>query len=738
MAKKRTKTRTRARARPVAVRVQEPAPEPAGPEPAPEVAAEVRTRRLDFLRRFSALEVALVAACVAFVVWHLRPGLLFANTTPAAGDTGGHVWGPQFLRAHLFDRGLLAGWSNDWFGGFPAYRFYMPIPALGAVLLGTFLPYGIALKVMLALPLVALPIVAWRFGRAARLSTPGPALLAIASLLFLFDSSNLKFGGSIASSIAGEYGNALAITLALLCFAIFVEDLERGRRGPMAGVVGAIAACCHPVGFGFVIVGLLAMVGASAIVDLDQALRELPHLGRTLALTLTISAFWYVPFFAFHLYTNDLNFARVTGVRHLLFPLPIAIELVLAVLFVIGLLDAIANARRAVLGLALTGGLFALAALVAPRGMLWNARLAPPWYLMWVLVAAAGANVVFEWACERVGDRRRRWFAIAAPIACAAIVLGGLAWDMGTLPGTTKTQTVVDGRKFTTQVHWLVGPSHTPSVVPAFVAQAFGGYQRDVHWAEYDTLISTMKRLTKQYGCGRLMPEFDPTGRYGSVYGADLLPYWTDSCVATITGLYNDSSATAPVALVAESALSQTYSAYQVGLPYEPLSLAKGVHYLRELGARYYLAVSKAAIAQARATKGLPRRGHGRGIGGVPRRRCRAPATARRGAARDPRGGIRREEMEGRGAELVRLRQREPRPVRRVGARFLATRHRSTDATRAAQGAVRAGDERQGHRHLDSLPREPNGHARTRPRARTSRGGTSRARTVRTVRRRTG
>ena len=40
-------------------------------------------------------------------------------------------------------------------------------------------------------------------------------------------------------------------------------------------------------------------------------------------------------------------------------------------------------------------------------------------------------------------------------------------------------------------------------------------------------------------------------------------------------------------------------------MPYEQLSVAKGVHYLRELGARYYLAQTPAAIAQARAVKGL-------------------------------------------------------------------------------------------------------------------------------------
>src|SRR5205085_6450788 len=66
-----------------------------------------------------------------------------------------------------------------------------------------------------------------------------------------------------------------------------------------------------------------------------------------------------------------------------------------------------------------------------------------------------------------------------------------------------------------------------------------------------------------------------------------------------------DSSANSAIAFVAESVVSETFPSYEPGLPYQALSLDKGVHILRELGARYYLARSTPAIAQARATKGL-------------------------------------------------------------------------------------------------------------------------------------
>ena len=271
--------------------------------------------------------------------------------------------------------------------------------------------------------------------------------------------------------------------------------------------------------------------------------------------------------------------------------------------------------------------------------MLWNARLAPPWYLAWVLVAGVGAGALVEMAKGRFAGDARTWIGVIAAGACVIVVLGGIAWDLGALPGTTKTVKVLDGRRVTTSARWIVGPSHTPSGIPLAVETAFGGYQRGPYYAEYGQLISTMERLSTRYGCGRLMPEFDPTGRYGSVYADNLLPYWTNGCIATVTGLYNDSAPGSAVALVAESALSETFPSYEPGLPYEPLSVARGLHYLRELGApllrRVVEAGNHAGSRDARAARGRVVRE----LRGVPRERHPTRPAAGRRAARAPERG---------------------------------------------------------------------------------------------------
>ena len=123
-----------------------------------------------------------VSAAVIFVFSQLNPGLIFANTTPAGGDMGAHVWGPAYMRDHLLPNLRITGWGADWYAGFPAFFFYFPLPSLAIVILDVLLPYGVAFKLVSILGLLGLPVAAWAFGRLMGMRFPGPALLGVAAV----------------------------------------------------------------------------------------------------------------------------------------------------------------------------------------------------------------------------------------------------------------------------------------------------------------------------------------------------------------------------------------------------------------------------------------------------------------------------------------------------------------------------------------------------------------------------
>ncbi|NBT27230.1 MAG: hypothetical protein EBT09_11955, partial [Actinobacteria bacterium] len=109
----------------------------------------------DYWQRFST--ILIVGGCTVALLMTLHPSLILRNNTPTGGDMGAHVWAPAYLRDHLLTQFKLTGWSMDWYSGLPVYRFYMVVPALAILLVDLVLPYGIAMKIIAVVGILALP-----------------------------------------------------------------------------------------------------------------------------------------------------------------------------------------------------------------------------------------------------------------------------------------------------------------------------------------------------------------------------------------------------------------------------------------------------------------------------------------------------------------------------------------------------------------------------------------------------
>ena len=102
----------------------------------------------------------------------------------------------------------------------------------------------------------------------------------------------------------------------------------------------------------------------------------------------------------------------------------------------------------------------------------------------------------------------------------------------------------------------------------------------------------------------------DGIGSYGTPLALMLLPYWTDGRIASMEGLYYESSATTPYHFMAVATLAGPGNACnpQVGLPYRTIEdFDVGVAYLQALGVRYYIAESEAAKQAAASNPDLVR-----------------------------------------------------------------------------------------------------------------------------------
>jgi len=362
-----------------------------------------RPRRIDEWAELVITGLVLVG-CTLFVFVALHPSKLFLRTLTAGGDMGAHVWAPQYLKSHLFPHGRISGWAPAWYDGFPALTFYFPGPYVVIALLSYVIPYDIAFKLVSVSGCVLLPVSAYVMGRLTRMKFPGPPLLAVAMVPYLFDRYWTIYGGNIASTLAGEFAFEISLCFALLFIGVFAYSLETGKYRWLAAGLLAATLFCHLLPTFFAIAG-------GALVWLLQPTRRRLAVGLLIgAVGLAITGFWLLPFAMRLGYSNDMGWTRTTAFMKGLFPFmcnthhadsnvncptynvvsvyTVHLKIVVA-LAAAGVLGGLALRRRATL---LIGGLAlwsAAAFRLMPQGTLWNARMLPFWYLSLYLAAAA-------------------------------------------------------------------------------------------------------------------------------------------------------------------------------------------------------------------------------------------------------------------------------------------------------------------------------------------------------------
>ena len=207
---------------------------PAHPTGGPRHALPGGDRRLkDLARRLAKPEqfvtFVVVAAAVVFTFVQFEPSNLFRNTTISGGDTGAHVILPWIAQHQLLPNLRLTGWTSSNWDGFPAVTFYFPLPVYSIVALAQVIPYNVAFKLATAAPMILMPVAGWLMGRVSRAPFPVPAVLAAATLPYMFGTEYSIYGGNIPSTLAGEFAFSWSLWFALVFLGLVMRGLPTGR-----------------------------------------------------------------------------------------------------------------------------------------------------------------------------------------------------------------------------------------------------------------------------------------------------------------------------------------------------------------------------------------------------------------------------------------------------------------------------------------------------------------------------
>lgn len=586
----------------------------------------------------AALATALaVAGAVGIVLWQLDPRLLLADTLMTGGDTGAHVATVAFLRTELLPHLRLTGWDPEWFDGFPLYTFYFPLPDLLAAVGGYLVPPDVAFKVMTALGSLSLPVAAWAFGRLSGLERPRPAVLALATVPFLFDQTFTIDGGNIYSTMAGEYAFSLALSLAVVFLGLCLWGMRTGRGRALAAVVLAACALSHVVPAFFAVVGAIVVLVVSG-----PTWRRVWWMVSVGVVGGALVAFWAVPFLADLAYTTTMGWVNVHRFLAVLAPGTGVFHGDRWVLW-LAMAGAIAGAlqrRRPMVVLGVLAALSAAAVVLDPPSKIYNVRFLPLWWLCVYLLAGvfvAETGVVAARGWRSFANRgwrsplNRAWRSPLVARGWRSPVVARRGRGAMTLPGKTAPERQApDGvAPAPRRARWAPGAVGVPvaclaaaamvvlpplyptlaadvhvgaSSVPSWVSWDYSGYQATPGWAELEGVVRTVDAAAHRYGCGRAMWEYSPSlDRFGTPMALMVLPMLTGGCVDTQGGLLFESSATTPYHFVTQAELSTQPSEAMAGLPYPAHTpdVAVGVEQLQLLGVRYFLASSPQVEAQA-------------------------------------------------------------------------------------------------------------------------------------------
>jgi hypothetical protein len=585
------------------------------PPPRPPFLPPSDSQWWDGLERWAS--VLVVGVLMLYTFAQLHPSQVFANTTPAGGDLGAHVWGPAYLRDHILPHWRLSGWAPDWYGGFPMYQFYMVIPALMVVLLDVVLPYGISLKIVSCIGIVTLPLVSWAFGRMAGMKRPMAAMLAVAATWFLFDDTFKIYGGNIASTMAGEFSFSIALSLAILYFGLLARALRTGKGVWVAAVIGALAALSHGLVVFFIIIGTIVMMFCWLSV------RRFVITGKISVTMGLLASFWLVPFVFRQRFLTDMFYERrPTGNTpddkrkdsywEMLFPQSRFWDRIIMVLAAIAVVQAIRHRRRAVIFIAVVALLYGVWAPFHGQALLWNARLLPFMYLMRYMLAFLGVLEVVRfvgrgfWADRPAFELENgtRALLIGATAVVAVVTALFQSFHLWNLPGGAERYDGTKQKYFYDWPNWSLprfeGTGATKGYVSGWADWNYTGYEKKQSYGEYYGVISTMKRIGQENGCGRALWENNnDQDKYGTPMAQMLLPFWTDGCIGSMEGLFFEAAGSTPYHFIMASALSAKSSNPVRRLHYEDAVVGKGVQYLKTMGVKYYLAYQKSVVDQA-------------------------------------------------------------------------------------------------------------------------------------------
>ena len=531
------------------------------------------------------------------LILFLRVDLVFENNTPTGGDMGAHIVAIDTFIKDFMPNFQINGWSNDWFGGYPLYYFYFPLPAIITFFLNLIFPFGIAFKIMVVLSII---LVVYSIEKLMRKTSNQISIYgATAGLFYVFTESFTIYGGNLASTLAGQFSFGYSLAFANLSIFYLLKS-NNNFRFPISSIFLALCLLSHLIPF-IIYSPIYAFYWLSRKQNFNQKI-------LSISIFLALVSRWSASLIMNLEYTTNMSYTPFSRVEDLIKKDILPIIFILIGLLITKHKNLIKNKTLNLFELYLIFSSILLYFFV-PEGALWNGRLVPFFnlgiiflffkaleiFIEDIYLYQQGLNVLtvlfFGGTIYCLYIFYEKWSAnqsylnVYVPIILLIIIFA-----------------IINLNNVVIQLNMLIVSIifSTISFLPHWLNWNFTGYEGKNDWNQIQSLYTKLENLKP----GRIMwePNSD-MNKYGTPMTLMTLPYFTKH--TSMEGLYFDSSITTPFHFISVSGLAKRPSNPVGGLSYINNKFDQGVDYLYDLGIDYFISYTEEIESKAMSSDRL-------------------------------------------------------------------------------------------------------------------------------------
>ena len=221
----------------------------------------------------------------------------FSKSTLHYADAVGHTYSAKFVRENLFPE--ASGWNPTQALGYPHNQFYPPLFSWLAAFLSFFMPLETAVKLIISLALLSLPLTSYLFARSLLHNKNQALLFATLSLVFLslpsFWFAETHLGVNIDSLFeVGFLANTLSLPL-LFIYCSRVPILTE-KKTILPSILLALLILAHFV------TGIIGVLYALSWAVINK--KRMKTCAKHYLLSFMLTAFWSIPFIQTIQYTS--------------------------------------------------------------------------------------------------------------------------------------------------------------------------------------------------------------------------------------------------------------------------------------------------------------------------------------------------------------------------------------------------------------------------------------------------